>query len=346
MKVAFCSLPLTTGHNTRGIGVYTRNLLEAFKKYPEIQIQEFGDLSEVEGADIVHYPFFDLFASSLTVQKKISTVVTIHDVIPLVYSKHYPVGIKGSWNNFLQKRALKNISAIITDSQVSKKDIVKYLGVAEKKVQVVPLAPASHFQRIKDSKILDEVKNKYHLPEEFALYTGNVNWNKNLLNLTEAALRAGIDLVLIGKSFEEKENLDHPEMRSFKNFLDQYSGNPKVHILGFVQDEDLVAITNLATVLLLPSLVEGFGLPILEAQLCGVPVITSNISSMPEVAGQGALLVDPNSVESIAQAIIEIKDNKKAREYLIKEGLNNIQRFSWDNTAQETIKVYDKILNP
>lgn len=344
MKVAFCSLPLKTGHKTRGIGAYTRNLLEALRKIDGVEIFEFGDLSEVRNADIVHYPFFDLFQNNLSSQKKIPIVVTIHDVIPLVYSQAYPPGIKGWWNNYLQKKSLRDVAAVITDSQASRKDIIKYLGVPAGKIYPVYLAPAGHFHKINDRNTLEEIAKKYNLPLKFALYTGNVNYNKNLLNLSEAALKAGIDLVLIGKSFEEKEGLNHPELKSFKNFLNQYATNPKIHILGFVPDGELVAITNLATMLILPSLAEGFGMPILEAQLCEVPVITSNVSSMPEVAGRGALLINPLSVEDIFRAIVQLKENKIVRDALIKEGLSNINRFSWKSTADETLKVYEKIL--
>lgn len=341
MKIAFCSLPLKTGHKTRGIGAYTRNLLVALRKQAGVQIQEFGDLSEVKDADVVHYPFFDLFQNTLPFSKKFPTVVTIHDVIPLAYPKFYPPGLRGSLNNFLQKIALRGVSAVITDSGASKKDIVKLLKVPGEKVYSIQLAPAGHFCQIKDQKILQEIKTKYQLPGQFVLYTGNVNWNKNLLNLTEGVINAGVDLVLVGKSFEERENINHPELYSFKQFLDRYSDHPKVHILGFVEDEDLVGITNLASVVCLPSFAEGFGLTILEAQFCGVPVITSNISSMPEVAGEGALLINPYSVEEIAGAIKRVIEDKRLREELVKKGLDNVSRFSWNITAAETVKVYE-----
>lgn len=338
IKVAFDTSPLGTGHSSRGIGAYTRSLLEALRKEREVEIVG------IQNADLIHYPFFDLFQHTLAFKKKIPTVVTIHDVIPLVFPDHYPAGIKGGFATRLQKLALKNVSAVITDSDASKKEIMKYLGVPAGKIYPVPLAPATHFKKISDRQKLEAVRKKYNLPEEFALYMGNVNWNKNLLNLTEAAIGAGIDLVLAGKSFEERDSLNHPEQRSFKNFLDRYLDNPKVHILGFVEAEELVAITNLARVVLLPSFAEGFGLPILEAQICGTPVVTSNTSSMPEAAGNGALLVDPHSVESISQAIVKIEEDKNLRENLIKEGLENVKRFSWDKCAKETVSVYSQVL--
>lgn len=342
MKVAIDVSPLNNGHKNRGIGTYTVNLLNELKKDSGLQIQEFTNLAEVKNADIIHYPYFDLFKRSLFLHNKIPIIVTVHDVIPLAYPKAYPVGIKGGINCFWQKRALKKAAAVITDSRASEKDIIKYLELPEEIIFPVPLAPFSYFHKIKNINKLESVGNKYNLPKKFALFVGNVNWNKNLLNLAEAAIKADIDLVLIGKSFEERDNLNHPEMLSFKSFLKIYADNPKIHILGFVNDGELGSIMNMADILLLPSFAEGFGLPILEAQICGTPVITSNISSMPEVAGKGALMVDPHSAESISQAIDKINKNQKIRFNLIKDGFENVKKFSWEKTAEETIKVYQK----
>lgn len=344
MKIAFCNLPLLNNHQARGIGTYTKNLLESLKQDSKLHIQEFSDIREIKNADVVHYPFFDLFQRSLPIFKKIPTVVTIHDVIPLVNPTAYPPGIKGSLNSYSQKLSLKNVAAVITDSKSSKEDIIKYLGVSAEKIFPIALAPASHFHKINDIEELKRVKRNYHLPEKFALFTGNVNWNKNLLNLSEAVLKAKIDLVLVGKSFEEKNSLDHPEMKSFKDFLKLYSNNLKVHILGFIPDNDLVIVTNLAFVQLLPSYYEGFGLPILEAQACGVPVITSKISSMPEIAGRGAIYVDPENVNEISKAIVELSKDQELINKLIKAGFENISHFSWKKTAVETLAVYQHVL--
>ncbi|MDD2822960.1 MAG: glycosyltransferase family 1 protein [Candidatus Daviesbacteria bacterium] len=344
MRIAICSSPLLDGHNVRGIGTYTKNLIKSLRGYPDLNIQEFSNINEVKMADVVHYPYFDLFQKSLPFYTKFPTIVTIHDVIPLAYPKSYPAGIKGSFNKHLQVLSLKNVKAIITDSKASKQEIIKYLKVPAKKIFPIALAPADNFHKITDSQRLTNIKEKYSLPEKFALFVGSVNWNKNILNLTKAALDAGIDLVLIGKSFQEKGNLEHPEMKNFKEFLRLYSNNPKIHILGFMDNEDLVAVTNSANVLLLPSIAEGFGLPILEAQVCGVPVITSNISSMPEVAQNGALLVDPYSIEDISKAIIKIISEEKTRNELIKLGYENVSKFSWEKVAQETVDVYKIVI--
>ncbi len=340
MRIGFNVLPLQTGHKVRGIGLYTKNLLRELKKSREVQIVEFEDIDKLANVDLVHYPFFDLFFSSLPNKKKFPTVVTIHDVIPLVFSKYYPVGIKGWINLQLQKRALNNVKAIITDSVSAKEDIAKYLKVPPEKIYPVYLGVSDSFKIIRDELKLDILKQKYDLPETFALYIGNVNWNKNLSALAKACVNANTTLVLIGSGFEERENLDHPELKYFKDFLKEYESNPLIKILGYVGEDDLPLIINLSKMVLLPSFYEGFGLPILEAQACGVPVITSNVSSMPEVAGKGAILVDPSDEEEIEQAVKVLLVNSAKRAELIKKGLQNVARFSWKKTADETIKVY------
>ena len=340
MKIAICNLPLRSEHQTRGIGYYTKNLIEGLKNNPDIEIQEFSNISEVKKADVVHYPFFDLFQKTLPLDKKFPTVVTIHDVTPLIFPDHYPPGIKGSLNNFYQRISLKSVKAVITDSNFSKIDIEKILKVNPRKVFSVSLAVSKNCLTVKSQKRLNEMKEKYQLPDKFTLFIGSVNWNKNILNLTRASLDAEMSIVLIGKDFTNKENLDHSEKKSYKEFLERYENNLQVKKLGFVTDEEKNALITLADMLLLPSFYEGFGLPILEAQKCGTPVITANVSSMPEVAGEGALLVDPYNVEEIKEAIIKIRDNKKLRNDLIKKGYENTKKFSWEKTISQTVEVY------
>lgn len=345
MKIAFNNLALKTGHQARGVGVYTKQLLQALRQKKGMEIYEFADISKVREVDLVHHPFFDFFQRTLPLTCNFPRVVTIHDVIPLIFPRYYPPGPCGFLNNFWQKWALRNVQAIITDSESSKKDIASYLGVDPEKIFSVYLAAAHHFKPLKNQNFLEKVKEQYHLPKVFALYVGDVNWNKNLVNMAKACKKIGMELVMVGKSFEQRENLDHTELRSFQEFLKEFGSDFAIHILGFVADEDLVAFYNLATVTLLPSFYEGFGLPILESQACGTPVVTSRISSMPEVAGNGALFVDPYNIESISQAIKEIIQDKLVRNNLIKMGFDNMTRFSWKKTADKTIDVYSKVIH-
>ena len=343
MKVAINSSPLKSGHANRGIGVYTQNLLLALKKHPEIELLEFARLDEVKQADVVHYPFFDLFQHTLPLNKKFPTIVTIHDVTPLVFPKAYPPGIKGGINLSLQKFALQNVKAIITDSQASKNDIQIHLGINPDKIVPIYLAASSEFRIINDKKSLENTKKKFNLPEKFAVYNGNVNWNKNINNLTKACLNANLDLVIIGKSFLEKDNLNHAEKRAFKQFLANFENNPRVHRLGFVETRDLANILNMASCLLMPSFYEGFGLPILEAQACGTPVIISRISSMPEVAGDAAMYVEPQEEAQIMMAIAQLLQDEKLYKDLVQKGLENVKKFSWQKCADQTINVYSQV---
>ncbi len=345
MKIGFDISPLTTGHKTRGVGFYTKNLLLSLEKIPDLEIRKFSEKDKVKDVDLIHYPYFDLFQNTLPVIKRYPTIVTIHDLIPLVFPEHFPPGVKGTINNFLQRMSLVNVSAIIADSQSSKNDIKNIFKIDQEKIHVVYLAPSPNFHIVKDKKGLEEIKHKYNLPNIFALYTGNVNWNKNIVNIAESCLQVGIHLVVVGKSFESKENLDHPEMRSYKEFLNIISRTDLVDILGFVSDEELVAITNMATVLLLPSHYEGFGLPILEAQACGIPVIAGNNSSMKEVGGDGALYTDDKSIDDISEKIEIIMNNKTLKEDLKTKGLENIKRFSWEESAKQTYHIYEEILS-
>lgn len=340
MKIGINITKLNKLNSQRGIGFYTLYLIESLKKYTQNEILIINDQKKSVEVDIMHYPYFDFFKSTLPIKKDFPTVVTIHDTTPLVFPKHYPPGIKGKINFFKQKLALKKVRTVITDSKSSVKDIEKYLNIPAKKIFPVYLSVRKVFKKIKDLKSLELIKRKYHLPKGFFIYIGDVNWNKNLLSLTEAVIESKNDICFIGKGFSQS-NLDHPELKSFKQFKEKFGNHPNVHILGFVEDSDLVLLLNGAKGLLLPSFYEGFGLPILEAQACGVPVITSNVSSMPEIAGEGALLINPGSVKNIKEAIELISSNSELKSKLIKNGFDNLEKFSWKKTAEETVKVYE-----
>lgn len=345
IKIGFDISKMHSYHASRGIGFYSRNLVEALKKYTKDEIIVIDQGVSNLDIDIIHFPFFDLYNHTLPIFKSLPTIVTIHDITPLVFPEHYPPGIKGKVNFYLQMFALKNVSAIVTDAESSKKDIMQYLKIDRKKIHTVYLAPSPAFKPVKVQNLLDKIKMKYKLPDNFALYVGDVNWNKNLINLTQASLNAKLDIVLVGNGFTQRDNLNHLELIYFKTFLEKFKSDNRVHMLGFIPEDDLVHIYNLAQLLLLPSNYEGFGLPILEAQACGTPVITSNISSMPEVAGDGVLFVDPYHVTEIEKAIRSILDDASLRLNLIKLGFENVRRFSWRKTAQETVKVYYHVLH-
>lgn len=343
MKVGIDITQLHKDSKQRGIGFYTQNLIEGIRKYTKEEVVVIENPSQKKQVDIIHYPYFDLFKPTLKIDNKIPTVVTIHDVTPLVFPRQYPPGFKGRLNFLRQRLSLRSVKAIITDSENSKKDIIKYLGINEDKIYPIYLAPGEQFKKINDQKILQKIKQKYLLPDKFLIYSGSVNYNKNLNNMAEAAIKSQVDLVLVGRGFETTDNLDHIELKSFKEFKEKYQANPKIHILGFVPDEDLVGVINLASGAILVSLYEGFGLPVLEAQGCGVAVITSDISSMPEVVLDSAIKVNPENITEIEEAIKKLMDSEDLRKDLISKGTQNLTRFSWKKVAEETLRVYTNV---
>jgi glycosyltransferase involved in cell wall biosynthesis len=340
IKVFIDKGPLKNESAFRGVGEYTRNLIEALGKQGNLEL-----VGADKNPDIVHYPYFDLFFLTLPFSKKCPTVVTIHDVIPLIFPKHYPPGIRGSLKFQLQKLSLKSVSAVITDSENSKKDIIKYLGCPKEKVFVIPLAPARGFKQSAFSIQHSAIREKYLLPEHFVLYVGDVNYNKNILGLVEACKKINIPLVIVGKQARQEDfNREHIENQPLVQLIEEYGDEPLVKRIGFIPTNDLVTIYNLATVYCQPSFYEGFGLPILQAMACGCPVVAANTGSLPEICGNAAIMVNPNDIKSIAGGLREVVENEDLRRDLIKKGLNQVKKFSWEKTAEETIRVYERVL--
>jgi glycosyltransferase involved in cell wall biosynthesis len=335
MKIAIDTGPLKSGDSVRGVGVYTRELLAALK-IEGVDISK-ADLGKY---DVFHFTRFNPFFISLPFKKPENTkfVLTIYDLIPLIYLSHYPPGIRGwaAWqiNKFLIK---KNIDAVITISETSKKDICRFIGLNPDKVYVIHLAPRAIFKRLKTKWWQTEIRKRYNLPECFTLYVGDVNYNKNIPLLIRACRHAKIPLVICGRQAMEVEkmNLNHPELRHLKGV--DWNGSTRT---GFVSDNDLVKIFNLAAVYIQPSLYEGFGLPVLEANAAGVAVVASKTQALIEVAGDVALFADPKSTEDFAEKVRVLFDSRSLRDELIEKGINNSKNYSWQKVAKETLKVY------
>jgi len=331
LKIAIDSGPLTSGDSVRGIGTYTRELLKALKM-DGVDVSK-SDLSKY---DVVHFTRFNPFFISVPFTKPENTkfILTIYDLIPLIYPKYYPSGIKGKIRFLVNKYLIKkNIDAIITISETSKKDICRFLKVDPKKVYVTYLAARFMFKKM---NITEQWRNKWtaeidgkRVPKRFALYVGDINYNKNIPNLIKACSLAKMPLVIAGKqAFEiEKMNLDHPELSHLKGI--DWTG---VIRLGFVPDELLIELYNLAEVYIQPSFYEGFGLPVLEAVACGTPVVAAKTQALVEILGDGLNYVNSYDPKAMAESILNPNiDVKLSRSY------------SWDKTAKETLKVYQSV---
>ncbi|NCS97954.1 MAG: glycosyltransferase family 4 protein [Candidatus Pacebacteria bacterium] len=344
LTVLIDTLPLGTGHAARGIGSYTRNLLHELEEFNDISVVKSSAEDQPKHIDVVHYPFFDLFFDTLSVIRKVKTVVTIHDVIPLIFPEFYPAGVKGKLRFNKQKLALKFVSAVITDSESSKKDIIKHLGVPESKIHVIYLASNPSLEPQSEYAIA-KVRKKYALPKQYVLYVGDINYNKNIPQLIKTLkfLPESIHLVCVGKNFTPEPI---PEWKWVEQQLALSNVGERVHFLTDVlvdATDELSALYSGAIAYIQPSLYEGFGLPLLEAMKCRVPVISSNTSSLTEVAGDHALLVEPTA-EAFAQAVLSINEwSKSKRERWVASASSWQKTFTWKKTAQETKKVYEQV---
>ena len=278
--------------------------------------------------------------------------MTIHDLIRLVYPTAYPPGIKGTLRFLVQKWLIKrNVDRIITISETSKKDIVRFLGISPEKISVVYLAPKKVFRRLELKQSLSlrdrslekaEVRKQFGLPDHFVLYVGDVNFNKNLMTLADACKAIKIPLVMAGKTTTSKPD-NHPENKPFADFLKKYGVDKDIIRLGFVEDEDLVKIWNLATVYCQPSYYEGFGLILLESMACGVPVVASRINAHTEIGGEACVYADPKKVSDLAEKIKFVVNSPERQKEYIKKGEARVKQFTWTKTAQETLKIYAQV---
>lgn len=336
MKVAFVGDSKLDSF--RGIGTNIKELLTALKKSKGIEI-----VDDRGQADVVHFTKFNPFFISLPFfkSKNQKWILTIHDLIQLVYPKHYPPGVKGSVRFLINKFLVwKNVDKIITISETSKKDICKFLNQPSEMVEVIYLAPKTVVKKLKPGKWTEEIKKKFKLPEKFVLFDHGVNYNKNVPTLIRACKKVGACLVIVGKETENigKLDLNHPELMHLKGV--DFSSVLK---LGYVTDNELNMLFNLATVYCQPSYYEGFGMPVLEAMKAGCPVIASTTQALKEVGEEACLYFNPYDENELAEKIKLMLSDKLVRERYIKLGTIQVSKFSWDRSAEQTLNVYKNL---
>lgn len=267
-------------------------------------------------------------------------VVTIHDLVFMHFPEHRGVKLSRYYLN-RTKVALENSNHIIAVSESTKKDLIKLLGVEEEKITVTSEGADNQFKLITDQKeILSHTKAYIDPKFKYILSVGTLEPRKNLSAVLKAfsqlpvKLRQEYKLVFVGaKGWNNQE---------FEKTVEDYNLTDHIILTGFVADEDLPYIYNRASVFVYPSLYEGFGLPVLEAMSCGVPVVTSNISSLPEVVDDAGKTVDPHDDKEIAENIKLILTNPKLAQSLREKGLKRALKFSWKKVALETLKVFDE----
>lgn len=333
MKVALVNPPAVQ-NSVRGVGVYARRLIEELQKIPNLELDQ-PDFDywrfDYGNYDLVHFLYFDPFFLTLPPIKNKKTIVSVMDLTPIVLENLYPRGIRGEIKWQIQKFLLSRADHIITISNSAKKDIEKIISLPDEKITVTYLAPS-------------EYSAKPKAPENFGLYVGDIDPNKNLVKLIEALPKVkdqDFKLVLVGKALHS----DISEALVIKQKIKALGIEDRVEIKGFVEEKELVKIYQKANMFIHPAIYEGFGFGPLQALSMGLPVICGQNSSLPEVVGTAAFFADVTNPADIAAQIDAVLIlTPKQREAVGLKARKQAAKFSWAKTAAETFEVYDQVL--
>lgn len=370
MNIAFDARSINWSKGT-GIGTYTEKILKNmiasnpdffFQLYwSESGYENFSfDNTQIMMTSKRHHRFFDQYYIPANLKMKHSEIyhvpqngiglsefisckkiVTIHDLIPYIMPE--TVG-KGYLLKFLSQipQVIGISDAIITVSNYSKKDILKFFPIDEDKIFVTPLAADESFKPLDKEKCRAKLKSKYNISKAYILYLGGFSPRKNIKSLITAfskilkKLPKEYVLVLVGEI--------NIEGNSLLKLISTLNIEDKVILTGKVPEDDLPLLYNGCDLFVYPSLYEGFGLPPLEAMSCGVPVITSFVSSIPEVTGDSCLLINPNDTSELSMAMEKILSDENFSTILCEKGLLRASNFSWKKTAEATINVYKNLV--
>jgi glycosyltransferase involved in cell wall biosynthesis len=359
-----------------GIGSYIRNLLEAVARRPEAAAYRFrvylpaADMDalpllpanfelvpeESPGYSVSELTRFawrlmrdrlDLFHATHYVLPPLArarAVVTIHDIIHVLYPQFLPNRLALFYARAMIRRALRRADRIITVSYNSKRDLVDYFAIAPSRIQVIYNGVAGLFRADVSRAERERVAAKYSLPRPYLFFLGGEKPHKNVRNVLRAFAESRRQralphaLVLAGPM--------PPNRSRVEALISALELGSRVCRPGIVPEEDLPGLFAGADVFLYPTLYEGFGLPVVEAMACGVPVLTSATSALQEVAGGYAYLCDPMDVDAIARGIVELATDPARRAEFAQLGLRRAGDFSWDHAAQQTLEVYAQALGP
>ena len=284
--------------------------------------------------DIFFFP-----AQYISWYRPFKTVVIIYDLAFLQFPQCFETKNRILLTK-LTAYSAKYADKIITCSHSTKSDIIKFYKISPDKISVIYWGVDEEFTPIKDYHSIEKVKTKYNI-KNYILYTGVLQPRKNLIRLIEAfnvlKNEKNLDLMLV---ISGKKGWFYDKI--FQR-VEKLKLNKDVIFTDYVSKEELQLLINGAEVFILPSLYEGFGLPLLEAMACGTPVITSNVSSMPEVVGDAGILINPYSIEEISKAINNILTDRQLRETMVNKGLERAKLFPWGNAARETLKVFEEV---
>lgn len=273
---------------------------------------------------------------------KIHKVVTVYD---LAFLEHPETAVPSlaAYLNKVVPEAVTRAHVVAAISQATKQALITHYAVPEEKITVIPCGVAPQFQKITDEATLEETRRKFDLRQPFILSVGTLEPRKNHLGLIKAfseVVRQKQSNTLLaiagGRGWMYEETLQAVKDLNLEE---------RVRFLGRVSELELISLYSLADIFAFPSFFEGFGIPPLEAMACGTPVITSNTSSLPEAAGDAALLVDPHSISELADALLRLLEDDALCETLRQKGYQQVQRFSWANSAAKMLNVYQQLFS-
>ncbi len=315
----------------------TRVIMASKKHQRFFEQYYFPENSKLNSIDIFHVPQNGI---GLCENMKCKKIATIHDLIPYIMPE--TVG-RGYLLKFLKDvpKVIDLSSSLITVSEWSKQDILKFFPIDKDKIYVTPLAADDKYRPLDKEKCIELLSKAYNIKSPFILYIGGFSPRKNVKALITAfskiykELNSEYSLVIVGATKDQGQYLSE-----FSTNLELAS---KIIFTGFVPEEHLPMLYNGCDAFVYPSLYEGFGLPPLEAMNCGTPVITSNLTSIPEVVGDAGILIDPYSEEELKTSIVKLLNDENLRKEYSLRGLARAKGFSWKKTAERTLDVYKKI---
>jgi glycosyltransferase involved in cell wall biosynthesis len=289
-----------------------------------------------ERPDVFHAPHY-----VLPTAVPCRSVVTIHDCIHLMFPQYLPNRGAHAYARAAMWSAVRRSDCILTVSEASKRDILHFFTVPPEKIVVVTNAIDERFWITPPEEDVARVRERYQLEQRFVLYVGNIKPHKNLVRLIEAfdILRRGelddLKLLIIGDEISK--------LPALRRAVHSHKLHKHVRFLGYLPDETLAILYRLASVFVFPSLYEGFGLPPLEAMASGTPVVTSNVSSLPEVAGDAAVLVDPYDVDSLVDGVRRVLTDQALAAEMRARGLVRAREFSWESSVLKIRDVYERV---
>lgn len=306
-----------------------------YRKYSVSEIAFLGRDTLAAGIELFHEPHFTL-PSGLRGR----SVVTIHDLIHLKMPQYFSA-LQRVYAAMMIRYAVHNAGAIIVDSQRTKNDILNAFHVRDDSISVVYLGVNPAFRRLEDRSTIDRFRESHSLQKPFVLFVGNAKPHKNVPTLLKAFAQVqarirNLDLVFVGSGCLTNAGL--AELARKLGIIGS------IHDLHRIPEPDLVAAYNAAEMVVLPSFYEGFGFPPLESMACGTPAVVSTGGSLPEVVGDAAVIVDPMRPEELAEAMQTTLEDSQKRITLIDKGRKRAAEFSWQRTAEQTLVIYEKVL--